>query len=252
MYTPRNLTKAKLIEVVWRNGATEAEPKSGGKTVTVQFNPASLRVTYTNQVETNDQSNNASTQYVGKGSAKLGLELVFDMSMPPGQDSESGAASSQSARDVRELTKEVADFITPVEGEGGDEGKYLPPGTRFSWGSFYFDGIVESMDETLDLWSEDGRPLRATVTLSMSQQGIVIGYNPDATPPPETGSAAPAGTRPLRPARAGESLQGMAGRLGVSADWKAIAEANGIENPRNLAPGALIDVQAGIKAKRRC
>ena len=47
MYTPRNLTKAKLIEVAWRNGATEAEPKSGGKTVTVQFNPASLRVTST-------------------------------------------------------------------------------------------------------------------------------------------------------------------------------------------------------------
>lgn len=242
MYTPRKLTKAKLIQVEWPNGATTAEPKSGGKTVTVQFNPASLRVGYSNQVQTNDQSNNSSTQFVGKGSAKLSLELIFDISMPLGQDSESGAPPSGSVTDVRELTREVAFFITPLPAEGEDEGKYIPPGTRFSWGSFYFDGIVESMDETLDLWSEDGRPLRATVALNMSQQGVVVGYNPDATDPPQAAAGAPAGTRPLQAAQDGDSIQGMATKAGRPADWKLIAQANGIENPRVLAPGTLVDM----------
>jgi hypothetical protein len=243
MNTPRKLTKAKLIEVEWPDGASIARPKSGGKSVTVQFNPASLRVTYTNQVQTHNQSNNASVQHVGRGSSKLNLELIFDISMPRGQDIESGNASGPAADDVRELTKEVAYFINPcATQEQQDQEQCVPPGTRFSWGSFFFDGIVESMDETLDLWSEDGRPLRATVTLSLTYQGIVVGYNPNATPAPQSASPAP-GRTPLQAARQGDSLQQMAARAGVGGNWKAIAAANGIENPRVLQAGTLVNIQ---------
>ena len=106
-----------------------AEPKSGGKTVTVQFNPASLRVGYSNQVQTNDQSNNSSTtQFVGKGSAKLSLELIFDISMPPGQDPESTASPPSSVTDVRELTREVAVFYHPHPRRRGGGGKVHPAG----------------------------------------------------------------------------------------------------------------------------
>ena len=38
-------------------------------------------------------------------------------------------------------------------------------GCRFEWGSFIFQGVVDSMDETLDYFSEEGVPLRATVSL---------------------------------------------------------------------------------------
>jgi len=251
MDTARKLTKAKLIEIEWKTPGAKGERKSGGKEVTVQFNPASLRVTYANQVQTNDQSNNASTQYVGKGSSKLSLELIFDVSMPLGQDPETTAPPGQPPNDVRRMTAEVAYFITPIPGTGKDKDKFTPPGARLIWGSFLFDGIVESMDETLELWSEDGRPLRAVVSIGMSQQGVVVDFNPNATPPPPNAGAGQPGTRPMEPARQGDSVQSMAGRAGLTVDWQLIARANGIENPRNLAPGTLIDLRAGANVSVR-
>lgn len=232
--TARNLTKAQLVEIRWnKSGQTEVVP--GGKTVTVQFNPASLRVSYSNQVQTNDQSDSSSIQHVGKGSAKMSLELIFDISMPLGD-----AKSPPS--DVRKLTEEVGFFMKPKP-DPKDKKKFVPPGVRFVWGTFMFEGIAESLDETLELWSEAGIPLRATVTMNLSQQGVVFGWNPDATPPPPSSGANPSGTTPMQAARSGDSVQGMASRAGKADDWKKIASANGIENPRSLQPGQLVDLR---------
>jgi hypothetical protein len=239
METDRKLEKAKLIQINWD---TEGKPKvvDGGMRMSVQFNPATLRVSYANQVQTNDQSTSSATQFVGRGSSKMSIDLLFDVSMPI---EDSAFEASGKLADVREVTRKVVAFITPKqEGQGKDE-HFVPPGLRFEWGSFSFDGIVESLDETLELWSEDGRPLRAGVTLSLSQQGIIFNYQPrdaQAGAPP---GARPAGTTPLQPARADESIQGMLARSGATtANWKAVASANGIENPRQLRPGQLINL----------
>jgi hypothetical protein len=41
-------------------------------------------------------------------------------------------------------------------------------------------------------------------------------------------------------------MQGMAAGQGKGGNWQSIASANGIENPRMLAPGQLVDLQAGL------
>ena len=46
----------------------------------------------------------------------------------------------------------------------------------------------------------------------------------------------------------GEGLQQMLGRTGDPAGWMAVASANGIENPRMLAPGTFVDLAAGRSA----
>lgn len=238
--TARKLTKAQLVEIRW-NASGETEIVPNGKTVTVQFNPATLRVSYSNQVQTNDQSDSSSTQYVGKGSSKMALELIFDVSMPLGEDGQTPPSS-----DVRKITEEVAFFMTPKPDESNTD-RYIPPGVRFVWGTFMFEGIAESMDETLELWSEDGIPLRATVSMNLSQQGVVFGWNPNATPsPPGANGGQAAGTTPLQAARAGDSVQGLAARSGKAGDWKLIASANGIENPRRLQPGQLLNIRIKI------
>jgi hypothetical protein len=48
-------------------------------------------------------------------------------------------------------------------------------------------------------------------------------------------------------ARAGDTVQGAAARAGV-ADWKAVAVANGIENPRRVDPGSLLNVSGAASA----
>ena len=235
----------------------ELDPKgneTGQNRVTVQFNPETLKVSYANQVVPPDTNNNSkkdntdkratsAIQYVGKGSTKLSVQLWFDATaaMPEGQPR---------VGDVRELTKRVAYFITPIA-DKTDPQKFIPPGVRFLWGTFQFDGIVDSLEESLEFFSSDGEPLRASVTISVTQQAIQFTIRSDNRGKNATGSVpaggiggAPPGTRPLTPARDAETLQGMAGNAGLGTDWRGIAEANGIENPRLLAPGQLIDLSA--------
>jgi phage tail-like protein len=57
--------------------------------------------------------------------------------------------------DVRELTARVARFAPPG------------PPVRFLWGKFRFDGRVEALEQTLDLFAPDGRPLRARLALAL-------------------------------------------------------------------------------------
>jgi hypothetical protein len=121
---------------------------------------------------------------------------------------------------------------------------------RFSWGTFRFDGMMDSLDENLEFWSSDGKPLRSNLTIGLSQQKISNAFNPAragaaAAPgvPAAPGGGTP-GTRPLTPAPAGATVQGLAGAAGAGANWQAIASANGIENPRALAPGQLLDLSA--------
>lgn len=211
--------------------------------VAVQFNPETLKVAFANQVVppnnpgAQDQRAN-STQFVGQGTTKLSVQLWFDVtsSLPE---------SKKGVTDVRDLTKEVIYFITPKPSEQ-DRDKNVPPGIRFLWGSFQFDGIVDSLEESLEFFSQDGRPLRASVSLSMSQQKIEVLRNQEFQPsqPNAPGRGAP-GTRPLSQAAAGQSVQGLAAGLGRASDWQAIAAANGIENPRLLQPGQLIDLNVG-------
>jgi len=205
----------------------------------LQFNPESLKVTFTNQIQTpsgsGDQSGSPSRQFVGAGTTKLALTVYFDASAPP-------APGESPVDDVRKLTQKVAYFITPQE-----EGKvFIPPAVRFLWGSFQFDGIMDSLEENLDFFSSEGKPLRATMTLSLSQQRITkfTFANSGASGlggPGGLGSASP-GTTPLAQATAGATVQGLAAQVGAGADWQSIATANGIENPRQLAPGQLINL----------
>jgi nucleoid-associated protein YgaU len=43
-------------------------------------------------------------------------------------------------------------------------------------------------------------------------------------------------------------MQGLAAAAGQASRWQAIAEGNGIENPRRLAPGQLIDMNVTLPA----
>lgn len=240
------LAKAELrqLDANFRN---EINPD---KTAHVQFNPDSLKVSFANQIAqpsgSGDQNGPQARQFVGAGTTKLSVTLYFDVTaelpvgLPP-------------ANDVRKLTATIAYFITPSSEGSGRSTKYIPPSVRFIWGSFVFDGIMESMEESLEIFSPEGRPLRASVAIALSQQKITeFKFAQGAPDPPgvtRQGGAKP-GTAPVTQAPAGANLQNMAanqaggtgGALAANGGWQAIAAANGIENPRLLDPGQLIDL----------
>ena len=173
------------------------------KAVTVQFNPETLKVSFANQIQTpsgtGDQKGTPARQFVGTGTTKLAVQLWFDVTAL--------ADGENTTDDVRKLTEKVAYFITP------EEVSKPPPAVRFQWGSFQFDGLMDSLEESLEFFSNDGRPLRASVSLALSQQKIQAFKFEKAgfqkRPPPAAGSTAPDPA-----ARAGhEAAHGGARRL---------------------------------------
>lgn len=237
------LEKAELREL---DGELKDE-LPGGRSAKVQFNPETLKVSFANQVAqgegAGDQKGTAARQFVGAGTTKLALQLWFDVTAPLPE-------GEPTVDDVRKLTQKIAYFITPRP-DKKDKKKLVPPGVRFLWGSFQFDGIMEGMEESLEFFSGEGRPLRASVSLTLTQQKITeFAFRTlnAASPPP---GATAAGTQPRTAAPQGATLQGMAANEGRGDDWRSIATANDIENPRRLQPGQLIDMNPSNAAARR-
>jgi hypothetical protein len=179
-----NLAKAQLKELD-ANFSNEVS----GHDVTVQFNPETLKVVFNNQIaqpgNSGDRRGPQAQLYVGSSTTKLNVTLWFDI---PSQASQQGAET-----DVRKLTEKVAYFIKPKE----NSDPKVCPAVRFVWGTFRFDGIVESMEETLEFFSPEGKPLRAQVALAMSRQDFTFGFNSQNNNQNQNQSTPPPGTRPL-------------------------------------------------------
>ncbi len=227
MELPSNLARATLAEITWDKNQ-KSQPVPRGVSLEVQFNPESLKLAYSNQRAGNDQRGGAATQHVGEGTTKLSFDLWFDVNAPD--------PSMVDADDVRQLTQQVVYFIQPKKTE--DQKKVQAPGVRFEWGSFLFEGTVDSLNETLELFSEDGKPLRAQVSVSLTKQQIVTDLsNRGANVPGQPGP--PPGTFELEPAARGSTVQSMAAARGID-DWQSIARLNGVEQPRLPAVGTAL------------
>ncbi len=222
MPQPQYLEKAQLIELV--NGTTP------GKTVTVQFNPQSLKMNYSNQFAGGDQPQGSSPKFVGTSATKLSMELWFDVTLPLRDP------NSNPNGDVRNLTKDIVYFMELQDPTSPEQKVRTPPTLRMQWGSFVFTGTMDSVDETIDLFSPDGVPQRASVSINLSKHDLKFETQSGAT-----NNSSGTGTTPLATAKAGDSLSQMAAQAGIS-NWQGVARANGISNPRNLQPGALINL----------
>jgi phage tail-like protein len=115
--------------------------------VTVQINPHELRTSFSHELGP---------------STRLDLRLRFDVDSPPPK-------GRRAPDDVRRLTERVAYFAIPRPARGG---ALVRPAVRLAWGTFQFDGHVEAFEETLETFSPDGRPLRASLALSLARTEI--------------------------------------------------------------------------------
>ena len=102
----------------------------------------------------------------------------------------------------------------------------------------------------------DGRlrlpsPERVKIDATMNGMPVVLELrvspmleSPTHSALPQSHGAGADASLPAPPpaAPAGQSLQSLAGMGGGSQSWQSIATANGVENPRQLPPGRLIDL----------
>jgi len=234
------------------------------KAVDVQFNPTTLKVSLSNTLRENARNGSSqAAQYVDKSTSSLTVELIFDTTyIEPPSSAQNGApghsadaASSHSSgasgsgshpanqnqisegSDVRLQTKKIADaFIKPV---GSGSNMQAPKRCQFRWGAFEFTGLVQSFEETLDFFSPEGRPLRATVALKLSEDRYQFTTRETADAQRNTPQLSPTGAGENATGQgAGGNNQGVnpvpggSGAAGSNGSWRDNAMFNGIESPR--------------------
>lgn len=184
----------------------------------VLFNPAE----YSHEISNNFQETslpglgNPIVQFVNGQSQTLTMELFFD------------TWTNGAGEDVSELTRKFAETLAI------DADLHAPPPVKFTWGSFSFKAVVQSLSQRFTMFNADGRPVRATLNVSFKQ------YRPlsEQLDDPRRNSADKTKRRVLT---ADDSLWAMAAReYGHPREWRRIARNNRIDNPRLLEAGEVL------------
>ena len=156
----------KLEKAILQEIKSDQSRKPIGPGVPVQFNPTSLKLALSNQIEGGRTRGRQRRQYIGSSSSVLSLELVFDTADEAEKAHEEDNANKIVPRSVMQKTNFVEKFVLPKNAGA----KETPPKLRFSWGKMIFEGIVEKVDIDFDHFAADGTPLLAKVALSMKEQ----------------------------------------------------------------------------------
>lgn len=149
-------------------------PQTGNKTpIEVHFNPVSLQVLINNTLEDKGKGKDKK-QYISKTAATLAMDLIFD--------------TTHKGSDVRLATQKIARFMEPGKEPGEQK---IPTIVLFEWGTFKFQGLIQSYRETIEFFSSDGVPLRASISLTMARQEEV--FEPSPEPPRDSSVQVSAG-----------------------------------------------------------
>jgi hypothetical protein len=112
-----------------------------------------------------------------------------------------------------------------------DSDLHAPPVCIFIWGAFIFQCIIERVSKRFTMFLPEGVPVRATLSVTLKEYREV-----DVQVKEISLQSADLTKRWL--VTQGDSLWSIAAKeYGNPGDWRLIAEANKIENPRTLTPG---------------
>jgi nucleoid-associated protein YgaU len=158
----------------------------------------------------------------GGGSRQLTLELFFDVT-----DAVKQTGQPNSPPDVRNETNKMVALTRMVRGKSGEE----PPSIcEVSWGQapvgsdFPFIGVITSLTQKFTLFSADGRPLRANVSVTFLEF---------LDPEQDQRKTDPELTTHI--VKRGDRLSNIAAQVyGDPTLWRVIAETNRLSDPRHL------------------
>lgn len=172
-------------------------------------------------------------QYKGPLPSKLTLEMFFD-------------ASGKQDNAVVQRVDKLFSCCAPTEASL-KQNKGSPPWVLFRWGELTgFLAYVSSVQVKYTLFTSAGLPVRATCTVTLEE---ISGDPPKQNP--SSGGLVP---RRVHVLVEGDTLAGIAYReYGDPSLWRAVAAANGIDDPMRLRPGksvmlpAVDELSAGIQ-----
>jgi nucleoid-associated protein YgaU len=199
----------------------------GQNAITVLFNPGQYSVEKTNQIaEAGVPGLEAPIlQYVHGNTRTLSMELFFD--------------TYEEQTDVTPYTDQIYGLLAI------DPDTHVPPICTVSWGNFSFRGVMDTVSGKFTLFLADGTPVRATLDVTFKEfidVQVLVRENPTRS----------ADHRKMRVVRRGDRLSTIAfEEYEDAAKWRPIAEANGLDDPRQLAPGTVLIIPSLVKGNRR-
>jgi len=200
--------------------------------LTFMFNPTTYKLSQGVEVQRSPSKwvPGGKIEYLHTGPLKLSMELLFD-----------DFASAKG--DVTPKINKLFDWQRP-SGEPGD--RKAPPFVKFEWGNKQFEnftGIITSVDAAYTVFRKDGTPIQAKVTIAIEgTKAIKPGKNP---------TSHAVDMRRVHTVIEGETIQSVAyAELGEPGFWRAIADANGIDDPLRVKPGQALLIPSAADAAR--
>lgn len=207
----------------------------GGAKLHCWFNPKEYTITKSSTFNAKAAAGKdmPPVQYGGGQPASLTVDLLFDAFKP---EIDQG--------DVMGIAAELMKLMQVKPGTSGK--KACPPWVMFNWGEAWtFKSYVESLTIQYLRFAPTGKPIRMLAKLKLKQmekeqlKGGGGGSNPRGQNPTTVGLAGLAS----HVVRDGDTLQSIAfTHYHDPTRWRAIAEANGIDDPMRLRRGAQLTI----------
>ncbi|WP_031066623.1 LysM peptidoglycan-binding domain-containing protein [Streptomyces sp. NRRL WC-3742] len=219
---PASVTRAQLT-IMEPPSTVGAQPGGALARLRLQFNPASLvlrKSTEWRRTPSRMAGQSALPEFVGSGPRSLSLDVFLD-------------ATATHDNSVERAVEQLMTACVPTPTSLARKTP-ASPWIRLDWGTSTttsFNGVLSSLSVTYSLFDVDGNPLRATCSLSIDEASVdPAGQNPTSGSPE---------ARSTHRVIAGDSLPLLAWRAyGDATAWRTIAEANDIDDPMVLIPGA--------------
>ena len=209
--------------------------KDADSCIVAMFNPNRLTVSRSAKWEDQQAAkrDNPELQFTGADPSTLSIDLFFDT-----YDTEQLEKKS-----VRLHTDKLR-HLTTVEKHGS---KHRPPVCRLQWGqqAVFFQGVLTQLETQFTMFMDDGTPVRATNKCSFKQ------WRSNSADLQKQDLLSSDVAKVWR-VQQGQTLADIAAReYGDPREWRAIAEANAIDNPMALAPGRQLILPARRLAWQR-
>ncbi|HEY2725266.1 MAG TPA: LysM peptidoglycan-binding domain-containing protein [Pseudonocardiaceae bacterium] len=209
------------------SGSNDAPGTPTGEKIEFQFNPKELTLTKTanwKQGAAKGAKKSGVPEFLGAAPAKMSVEMFLD-------------GTRKMDDSVVKAVEKLFSCCVPTDSTRQKQ-KASPPWVRFQWGAVTgFPAHITSVTAKYTLFTPSGTPVRAVCTVQLAEMGGETGGQN-----PTSGALT---SRTVRTFVDGDSLPSLAYReYGDPTRWRAIAEANGIDDPMRLAVGRTLLVPA--------
>jgi hypothetical protein len=198
----------------------------GGPNLEFMFNPAEISVNRSNDWRKYDLKEGKDTKFKASQPMSMNMDLWFD--------------TTDTGENVLKYTGRLMRLMdVPKDAAGADfrTKNASPPVVQLHWGQGLvgFPAVIDSVNLSFTYFSAQGIPLRAKATVALTQFKPDKAFGPQN---PTSGTPYPHRTHRTQP---GETLDRISARYyGDATRWRALATANGIEDPLAVRPGSLL------------